>query len=145
MIFCIHAGLEPYGPKERYYYSRDTQRVNRVVDISNYIDKKVEVNMLNITKGPAGKEEGRKLRNRLISEGKTLPVLGDDDMSADFNYVKYVVFGIDTRRLYTFFPTVSNKDLGEQYGLEWAERYHYINDDIPDNLEKYIKDHAENL
>ena len=141
----LDAGLEPYGPKERYYYSRDTQRVNRVVDISNYIDKKVEVNMLNKTKGPAGKEEGRKLRNRLISEGKTLPILGDDDKNADFNYVKYVVFGIDTRRLYTFFPTVSNKDLGEQYGLEWAERYHYINDDIPDNLEKYIKDHAENL
>ena len=48
------AGLKPHSPKERYYFSRDPQRVNRVVDISNYIDKKVEAYMINTTKGPAG-------------------------------------------------------------------------------------------
>jgi LmbE family N-acetylglucosaminyl deacetylase len=138
----LDAGLTPYGPKERYYYSRDTQRVNRIVDISKYIDKKVEVNMLNVTKGPAGKGEGQKLKDRLANEGKQLPLLDKDGKTADFNYVKYVVFGIDTRRLYTFFPTISNKDLGEQYGLEWAERYHYINDNIPNKSELYIKAHA---
>ena len=141
----LDAGLVPYGPTERYYYSRDTQRVNRIVDISNYIDQKVEVNMLNVTKGPAGKGFGKKLLDQLASEGKTLSILGDSGKSADFNFVKYVVFGIDSRRLYAFFPTVSNKDLGEQYGLEWAERYHYINDNMPDKLEQYINDHAKPL
>jgi LmbE family N-acetylglucosaminyl deacetylase len=141
----LDAGLVPYGPAERYYYSRDTKRVNRIVDISNYIDQKVEVNMLNVTKGPAGKGFGKKLRDQLASEGKALPILGDSGKSADFNFVKHVVFGIDSRRLYVYFPTISNKELGEQYGVEWAERYHYINDNIPDRLEQYIKDHAEPL
>ncbi len=36
----LDAGLSPYGPGECYYFSRVPQRVNRVVDISNYIDKK---------------------------------------------------------------------------------------------------------
>jgi LmbE family N-acetylglucosaminyl deacetylase len=138
----LDAGLTPYGPAERYYYSRDTQRVNRIVDISNYIDKKVEVNMLNVTKGPAGKGEGKRIMDRLASEGKQLPLLGNDEKTANFNYVKYVVFGIDTQRLYTFFPTVSNRELGEKYGLEWAERYHYINDETPNKTEEYIKKHA---
>jgi hypothetical protein len=91
----LDAGLLPYGPVERYYYSRDNQRVNRIVDISRYIDQKVEVNMLNVTKGPAGKGEGQKLKDRLAREGKKLPLLEKDGRSADFNYVKYVVFGID--------------------------------------------------
>lgn len=137
------AGLKSHSVPERYYYSRDTQRTNRIVDISNYIDKKVEVNMLNVTKGPAGKGEGKKLMDRLAREGKQLPILGHDEKTANFNYVKYVVFGIDSRRLYAFFPTVSNKELGERYGLEWAERYHHINDKgIPNRTEQYIKEHA---
>ena len=53
--------LKPHSPKECYYFSRVPKRVNRVVDISNYIDKKVEACMLNVTKGPAGHGEGRKL------------------------------------------------------------------------------------
>ncbi len=138
----LDAGLVPYGPAERYYYSRDNKRVNRIVDISNYIDKKVEVNMLNVTKGPAGKGAGVKLKEQLAREGKQLPILGNDGHSADFNFVKYVVFGIDTERLYTFLPTVSNRELGEQYGLEWAEQYHYITDDVPNKTEQYIKEHA---
>lgn len=141
----LDAGLAPYGPAERYYYSRDTQRMNRIVDIDKYIDKKVEANMLNVTKGPAGKGDGQKLSDKLAGEGKKLSILEDNGNSADFNYVKYIVFGIDSRRLYTYFPTVSNKDLGEQYGLQWAERYHYINDAVPDKTEEYIKNHAEPL
>ena len=138
----LDAGLVPYGPTERYYYSRDNKRVNRVVDISNYIDKKVEVNMLNVTKGPAGKGAGMKLKEKLASEGKQLPLLEKDGKSPDFNYVKYVVFGLDPERLYTFLPTVSNRELGERYGLEWAEQYHYITDEVPNKTEQYIKDHA---
>ena len=138
------AGLKPHGPKEVYYFSRDPQRVNRIVDISNYIDKKVEVNMLNTTKGPAGKGQGKKLRDELAKAGKQLPLLGTDDKTANFNYVKHFVFDIDSRRLN--FSQISNKKLGEKYGLEWAERFHYIGDsewnDSPTKLDEYIKQHA---
>jgi len=136
----LDAGLKPYSPKERYYFARDPQRVNRVVDISNYIDKKVEACMLNTTKGPAGKNEGKKLRERLAAAGKKLPLLGDDDKTADFNYVKHFVLDIDSWRLN--FGEHSNKKIGEKYGLEWGEWYHYINARSPNMLEQYIKEHA---
>jgi len=139
----LDAGLKPHRPFECYYFSRVPKRVNRVVDISNYIDKKVEVCMLNITKGPAGKEEGKKIFDRLAAEGKQLTILGSDRKMADFNYVKHFVLDIDAWRLN--FSEFSNKEIGRPYGLEWAEHFHYINDDIPNNLEKYIKDHAETL
>ncbi|MGN6299010.1 MAG: PIG-L deacetylase family protein [Ginsengibacter sp.] len=141
----LDAGLKPHSPKERYYFSRDPQRVNRIVDISNYIDKKVEVNMLNTTKGPAGQGAGRKLKEKLAKEGKKLAILGDDDSKADFNYVKHFVFDIDARRLN--FTQISNRELGKQYGLEWAERFHYIKDlasnDLEANkLQQYINKNA---
>src|SRR6266487_3514172 len=141
----LDAGLKPYSPAERYYFSREPQRVNRIVDISKYINNKVEVNMLNTTKGPAGQHDGKKLKDRLAKEGKKLPILGDTDESADFNYVRDIVFDIDSRRLN--FSQISNRELGKKYGLEWAERFHYINDletndTQPNKLEQYIKKNA---
>jgi len=140
------AGLAPHSPKVRYYYSRDSERVNRIVDISEYIDKKVEVNMLNVTKGPAGQGNGKKLKDKLAAEGKRLPILEKDNKSADFNWVKHFVFDIDAKRLN--FGQISNKKLGEKYGLEWAEWYHYISDlddQTPNNLEKYVKENAKTI
>jgi LmbE family N-acetylglucosaminyl deacetylase len=136
----LDAGLEPHSPRECYYFSRVPKRVNRVVDISNYIDKKVEACMLNVTKGPAGHGEGRKLRERLTKEGKQLPILGNDDESADFNYVKHFVLDIDAWRLN--FSEFSNKEIGAPYGLEWAEHFHYINSNLPNKLDQYIKANA---
>jgi LmbE family N-acetylglucosaminyl deacetylase len=141
----LDAGLKPHSPKVRYYYSRHPTRVNRIVDISEYIDKKVEVNMINVTKGPAGQGNGRKLKQELAASGKHLPILGTDDSKVDHNWVKHFVFDIDARRLN--FGQISNKKLGEQYGVEWAERYHYISDledQTPNNLEKYVKENAKN-
>jgi LmbE family N-acetylglucosaminyl deacetylase len=134
------AGLKPHSPKECYYFSRVPKRVNRIVDITNYIDKKVEACMLNATKGPAGKGEGRKLMKRLADEGKILPILGTDEKMADFNYVKHFVLDIDAWRLN--FSEFSNKEIGAPYGLEWAEHFHYINYNFPNKLEKYISDNA---
>ena len=140
----LDAGLNPHSPKERYYFSRDPhpQRINRVVDISNYIDKKVESNLLNVTKGPGG-NNGIKVRERLAKEGKRLPILEGDDRTANFNYVKRFVFGTDS---ISRSENISNKKIGEMYGLEWAERFHYISDlenQTPNNLEKYIKENAK--
>ena len=138
------AGLQPHSPAVRYYFSRTPKRVNRIVDITDYIDKKVEVNMLNVTKGPAGQGFGSKLKEKLAAEGKRLAILEDGGKSADHNWVKHFVFDIDARRLN--FSQVSNKKLGEKYGLKWAEQYHYISDledQTPNLLEKYIKENAK--
>ena len=136
----LDAGLKPYSPMECYYFARVPQRVNRVVDISNYIDKKVEACMLNVTKGPAGRGEGKRIMDRLAADGKYLPILGNDEKMANFNYVKHIVLDIDAWRLN--FAQYSNKKIGEKYGLQWAEHFHYINYRSPNRLEEYIKEHA---
>lgn len=123
------AGIGPYVPKERYYYSRAKQTNNLIVDITDYIDKKIEVNLLNAAKGPAG-NNGVKLREKLAGEGKRLPILEGDDYTANFNYAKTFLFN-------------RNKKLGEKYGLGWAEGYHYMTDNRYPNslspLEEYIQ------
>jgi LmbE family N-acetylglucosaminyl deacetylase len=135
----LDAGLMPHSPKEVYYYSRAPQRVNRIVDITNYMDIKVQSNMLNVTKGPAGTAKGKALKERLAKEGKKLAVLGDDDNLADFNYIKNIVFDIQAGD--PNFYSISTRELGEQYGLGWAERFHYIGP-AENKLEKYIKENA---
>jgi hypothetical protein len=96
----LDAGLQPHTPAEVYYYARAPQRTNRIVDITNYMDKKVESNMLNVTKGPAGVGKGKALKDRLEKEGKKLAVLGDDDNKADFNYIKNIVFDIEAKSVF---------------------------------------------
>ena len=56
--------------------------MNRIVDISAYIDQKVRGNVANKGKGPAG-TAGSRLRLELAREGKKLPLLGDDDDTAE--------------------------------------------------------------
>src|SRR6266571_6068769 len=63
------AGFRAHAPKERYYFSRGPQLVNRVVDIGDYIDQKVWVNLANVTQGPAG-NTGEELRKKLAVQGK---------------------------------------------------------------------------
>jgi hypothetical protein len=106
----------------------------------------VEVNMLNVTKGPAGQGNGKKLKDKLAAEGKRLPILEKDNKSPDFNWVKHFVFDIDSRR--QNFGQISNKKLGEKYGVEWAEWYHYISDlddQNPNKEEKYVKENARDI
>jgi len=130
------AGFGPHTPRERYYYSRAGQTDNLIVDISNYIDKKIEVNLLNIAKGPAG-NSGVMLRERLSKEGKKLVILEGDDHQANFNYTKTFVFNHDRK-------------LGEKYGMEWAEGYHYMTEIPHDNnvfdpnspVEEFIRKNA---
>src|SRR4051794_31209220 len=74
------AGLTPHAVKEKYYYARRPE-VTRVVDISSVIDQKVEANRANQAKGPAGRH-GSKLKAELARKGQSLPLLGDDDLTA---------------------------------------------------------------
>lgn len=124
------AGLEAYGPNEAYYFARGPQLVNRVVDISDFIDKKVYANMANVTQGPAG-NRGSTLRRRLASEGKKLPLLGNDDETADREYTKRFALNRDRIR-------------GQQHGLGYAEYYHYVGPGESE-LQQYISENAQPL
>jgi LmbE family N-acetylglucosaminyl deacetylase len=121
------AGLTPHGPQEKYYFARGPQLVNRVVDTSAYIDQKVYANMANITQGPAG-DNGAQLRKKLAAQGRRLPILGNDDETANRHYTKEFALARDRVR-------------GRAYGLEYAEYFHYVPADESD-LEAYIQKNA---
>ena len=133
----MDAGIKPHSVTERYYFARGPQLVNRIVDISKTIDQKVEANRVIVTQGPGG-DAGVRLKKRLAKEDKYLPLLGDSDDSANRNYIKHIVFDIDSQRLR---GVPSDKEVGKQYGLEWAERFHYIGPK-ESKLEEYIRSNA---
>ena len=107
----IAAGFPARAVTDKYYYARHPTP-NRVVDISSTVDKKIDANVSNVAKGPGG-HHGSRLRAELAKQGKKLPLLGDDDKTADRNYIREFVLAADRER-------------GRQYGLEYAELFHYI-------------------
>lgn len=126
------AGLEPKTVQDKYYFARRPE-ITRVVDISKQIDKKVEVNRANVAKGPAG-HSGSRLRAELAKRHQRLPLLGDDDDTADRNYIKE-------------FAMTYSRELGKQYGVEYAEAFHYIapgasGADRDSRIDTYVKQHA---
>jgi LmbE family N-acetylglucosaminyl deacetylase len=130
------AGLKPTRVREKYYHARSPQGhnlVNRIVDINSYIDQKVRGNVANKGKGPAG-AAGSRLRRLLAQQGRKLPLLGDDDQTADFQYVKH--FLMDDWRL-----------LGERFGLGYAEAFRYIGpaQDFSGNIRKFVDKNAVRL
>jgi len=118
------AGLKPHSVKEKYYFARFQQQVNRVIDIAPWVEKKIDANWENKAQGPAG-ETGARLRRKLIAEGKTLPLLGNDDRTAAREYIRQFVLDRD-------------RAIGKQHGLQYAEQYHYIGPE-PDEVGDYIK------
>ena len=133
----MDAGIHPHAVKERYYYARGPQLVNRIVDISETIDQKVESNRVIVTQGPGG-DAGVQLKERLAQEGKYLPLLGESNESANRNYIKNIVFDIDSQRIR---GVPSDKEVGKPYGFEWAEQFHYIGPQAS-KLEEYIRSNA---
>jgi LmbE family N-acetylglucosaminyl deacetylase len=128
----IAAGLAPKTVQDKYYFARRPE-ITRVVDISRQIDKKVDANRANVAKGPAG-HLGSRLRAELAQRNQRLPLLGDDDLSADRNYIKE-------------FAMSRSHELGRQYGVEYAEVFHYVpagasGADRDPRVERYIKEHA---
>jgi len=129
-------GLKPTSVREKYYHSRSPQGhnlINRIVDISSYIDQKVRGNVANKGKGPAG-SAGSRLREELARQGRRLPLLGNDGQTADFEYVKH--FLMDDWKL-----------LGERFGLPYAEAFRYIGPqpNYRENVRKYVDQHAVGL
>jgi LmbE family N-acetylglucosaminyl deacetylase len=126
------AGLEPKTVQDKYYFARRPE-ITRVVDISKQIDKKVDTNRANVAKGPAG-HLGSRLRAEVAKRHQRLPLLGDDDISADRNYIREFVMA-------------QSRELGRQYGVEYAEAFHYIapgasGADRDPRVDSYVKEHA---
>lgn len=125
------AGLQPKAVREKYYYARRPE-ITRVVDIGAQIGKKVEANRANVAKGPAG-HLGSRLRADLATKGQRLALLGDDDLTADRNYIRE-------------FTLARDRELGRRYGFEYAEAFHYIGPGRGGSpVENYVKEHAEPL
>jgi len=126
------AGLEVKTVRDKYYFAR-RQEITRVVDVSGQIDKKVDANRANVAKGPGGRS-GSRLRAELAKRNQRLPLLGEDDITADRNYIREFVLA-------------RSRELGRQYGVEYAEAFHYIppgasGADRDSRIDAYIKQHA---
>jgi hypothetical protein len=126
----LAAGLKTKSVREKYYFARGPQLVNRVVDIAEYAERKIDANLVNKAQGPAG-ETGARLRRELAEKGQRLPLLGADDRTASRNYIREFVLAPD-------------RETGRRYGLEYAEAYRYIGPE-PSPVQEYIRKHAVRL
>jgi LmbE family N-acetylglucosaminyl deacetylase len=121
------AGLEPHSVKEKYYFARGPQLVNRAVDITKYVEQKIDQNVVNRAQGPGG-ETGARLRATLAERGQTLALLGNDDRTANREYIRQ-------------FLLAPNREAGTKYCMAYAELFHYIGRE-PDPVEDYVKKSA---
>jgi hypothetical protein len=114
--------------QEKYYYARRPE-VNRVVDVSGVVDQIIDANRANRAQGPA-RNHGSRLRAELARHSQKLPLLGDDDVTADRNYIRA-------------FLLVRRRALGQRHGVPYAEPYHHIGGSAGrSSVDEYIQKHA---
>lgn len=131
----VAAGFAVKTVQDKYYFARRPE-ITRIVDITAQVGKKVDANRANVAKGPGGRS-GSRLRADLAKRGQRLPLLGDDDLTADRNYIREFVLA-------------PNRALGQQYGVEYAEVFHYIppgasGADRDAKIDEYVRQHAAPL
>jgi len=108
----MEAGIAPHRVNERYYfYARPGQPFNLVVDIGSHIDKKIGAIVECKSQGEGNR--GSLVRAQLAREGKRLPLLGGDHLTADRAYARQ--FLLDNDREY-----------GKPHKMQYAERFYYI-------------------
>ncbi|NBX47999.1 MAG: hypothetical protein EBT22_12640, partial [Chloroflexi bacterium] len=107
----LSAGLAPHIIRGRMYWvARAGQPTNRIVDVSGYVDTKVESLAVHQVQGTAG-STGRRLRATLAERGLVIPELGDDDDTADRAYIRR-------------FMLASGIELGARHGMACAEPFY---------------------
>lgn len=124
------AGFAARPIRERYYFSTSADApFNRVVDIGPYIEKKIDA--IAACRSQGGGNLGSQLRARLSREGKRLPLLGNDDRTADREYIRH--FLLDDYR-----------DLAKAHNLQYAERFVHIDDGPPAHtkVDEYVARNA---
>jgi len=133
----LETGLKPHSVTEKYYYARGPQIANRVVDISDVIDVKIASIQAIGTQGPGG-DNGARLRKKLEERKLRLPLLGDDDATANKRYIEHFVLDENSMNAR---GVPSDREIGAPYGMQWAERFRYVGPN-PSKLEDYIAKHA---
>ena len=108
------------------------QPFNRVVDVSSHISRKIAA--IAQCKSQGGGNSGSLLRARLEREGKRLAILGDNDQTADREYIRQ--FLLDDSR-----------EADKPYGIEFAERFYYMDLRQPSGskVDEYVEKHAVRL
>ena len=107
----IAAGLKPKAVQDKYYFARRPE-ITRVVDISRQIDTKIEVNRANVAKGPGGHwvpgcaPNWRSTIRSCRCWATTTPAR--------------------TATTSSEFVMRRSRELGQRYGVEYAEAFHYI-------------------
>jgi len=128
----LAAGVDPHEVTKKYYWvARLGQPYNRIVDISSTIDVKIDAMITNRSQGPAG-QKGRQLRKKLAEDGLCLPELGEDDETADRNYVKLFLLDAD-------------RNLGKAYGCDFAEAFYHVATEPPPDVDRYLREHMQRL
>jgi LmbE family N-acetylglucosaminyl deacetylase len=126
------AGLEPHAVREKYYFSRRRQDVNRAVDISTLIDRKMDAICACRTQMAHTVSD---LRAYVVSRGMQAAGLEGDTEAA----IRFYAEEIHRRHAAT---------VGATHGLAYAEEFHWIGPESPqpgveDPLAAFIARHAQ--
>jgi LmbE family N-acetylglucosaminyl deacetylase len=128
--FQEHAegGFSPHPVLERYWFCTGLdQPFNRVIDIGAQIERKIDA--IAECRSQGG-NRGSLLRARLQREGKRLALLGNDDRTADREYIRQ-------------FLLEESREAGKAHGFEYAERFFY-EDWRPgrSRIDEFVEKHA---
>jgi LmbE family N-acetylglucosaminyl deacetylase len=123
----FEVGLKAQSVKEKYYFARGPQLVNRVVDIAPTIKQKAAYiascrNMIT--------NMVRSTNDSLKSRGLLVPAFAGSQEAANAAYIQAAFIERDKR-------------VGAKYGLEYAEEFHYIGPDH--SLDEYIRANARKI
>ena len=126
----LEAGIQPHTVTQRYYFcARPGQPFNRVVDIGAHIGKKVDAIVECKSRGDGNR--GSIVRAQLARQGKRVPLLGDDDRTAERAYARQFLLDAD-------------REYGKPHKLEFAERFYHIDQRRPakSKADEYIEKNA---
>lgn len=121
------AGLKPQTISEKYYFARGPQLVNRVVDTTAMLPRKlgaIRACSTMIAHMVGG------LKDTLAERKLQVPALAGESRPAVEEYMKIAFVARD-------------RAVGEKHGLEYAEEFHYIGPDH--SLDNYILENARPL
>lgn len=108
----FEAGLQPHVVRDRYWFhAHSGQPFDTTIDIGPFLDQKIEAIVACRSQGEGS--AGTALRARLAREGRRLPLLGEDDGSADRAYVREFVVTDRVERFQHFGPPGPNSRLEE--------------------------------
>jgi LmbE family N-acetylglucosaminyl deacetylase len=129
----LEAGIQTHTVRERYYfYARPGQPYNRVVDIGAHIEKKIDA--IAECRSQGGGNRGSQLRAQLAKQGKRLALLGNDDRTADREYIRRFLIG-------------DSQEYGKEFDLRYAERFYYVDQRPPakSEVDEFIDKNAVSI